>query len=46
MDEPLAKIFKAHQASLKKSASLPVPAPTNLEEAIAAFERFLTAAFD
>jgi hypothetical protein len=45
MDEPLPAILKAHKASLTKSATRPAPAPTNLEEALAAFERFIAVAF-
>jgi len=45
MDESLAKISAAHKAALRKSKRHPIVAPTNLEECMAAFGRFLTVAF-
>ena len=45
MDESLATIFAAHKAALRQSQGQPVPAPTNMEEAVAALDRFLTVAF-
>jgi len=44
MDESLPEIVAAHKASLLKPTSPPVPAPANLEEAVAALERFLKVA--
>jgi hypothetical protein len=46
IDEPLAKIAKAHSGALKKSKSRPAPAPADLQQAVSALERFLAAAFD
>ncbi|GMV80256.1 MAG: hypothetical protein AMXMBFR7_14400 [Planctomycetota bacterium] len=45
MDEPLAKIFSAHKAALKKAASSAVSAPVKVEDCMTAFERFRKAAF-
>jgi hypothetical protein len=45
MDESLAKIAAAHKASLRQAAARPIPAPANLEECAAAFERFRSVAF-
>lgn len=45
MDESLSKIFKAHSASLKKAKAAPAAAPGNLDEAVAAWERFVAVAF-
>ncbi|HSE98119.1 MAG TPA: hypothetical protein VLD57_07580 [Blastocatellia bacterium] len=44
MDESLLKVFAAHKRTLKKGKASPVPAPQNLEEAVAALERLLTVA--
>ena len=43
MDESLSKIHKAHASSLKKAK--PVAAPVHLDEAVAAWERFVAVAF-
>jgi len=45
MDESLATIFAAHQAALRTSQRHPIVAPKNLEDAVAALDRFLTVAF-
>lgn len=45
IEDDLKKIFAAHKAALRKSKARSVQAPTNLEEVMASFERFLTLTF-
>jgi hypothetical protein len=45
MDEPLKKILAAHAARVKDAASAPAAAPASLADAVAAYDRFLEAAF-
>lgn len=45
LDEPLAKIASAHQASLEQSTARPVAAPAGRDECVESLRRFLEAAF-
>jgi hypothetical protein len=45
IDEPLAKIYQAHNTALRGAKADPVPAPSSADDCLAAFERFLTVAF-
>ncbi|HYD80693.1 MAG TPA: hypothetical protein VEC06_12860 [Paucimonas sp.] len=46
MDEEFARIAEAHRASLREAGRAPAAAPADAEQARAAFERFVAAAFD
>lgn len=45
-DEELSRMFKAHQAALKKAKQRPAAALKSADEAVTAFARFLTVAFE
>lgn len=45
MDESLSKIFKSHRSLLKKAKGTVRAAPTSLDDAVAAWERFAIVAF-
>jgi len=45
LDEPLVKIFSAHEATMRKAKAKVAGAPDGIEAFVEAFERFQTAAF-